>query len=331
MACLNVRNWDWKHLGYNKLKNFGIIGVGGYVAPRHLKAIKETGNRLIVASDITDSVGILDSYFPEADFFNNLEQLDAFLSEKKKQSEHLDYLSICSPNYLHARHIQFGLKHGVDIISEKPLVLSLSELDELMEYEKEYDAKVWSILQLRLHPAILKLRQRLSSMPKDQKTEVELTYITSRGKWYLKSWKGSEEKSGGLLFNIGVHFFDMLTFIFGAAKECSVSHRDKQTCSGHLEFERAKVKWFLSIDANYLPARIKSKNLPTYRSIMIEGKELEFSTGFTDLHTESYQNILSGNGFDLAQNRPALSLIEEISSCTLDNNHAFLHPFLRQG
>lgn len=294
------------------MKRFGLIGVGGYIAPRHLRAIKETGNDLVVAFDVNDSVGIMDSHFPDAEFFTEFEQFEAFVEDEKLRGRQLDYIAICSPNYLHVPHMKFALKNGIDVICEKPLVLNSGDLDVLKQYEQTYGARVNSILQLRLHPSILALKDKVESAPDDHKFEVDLTYMTSRGKWYLRSWKGLDQKSGGVATNIGVHFYDMLHFIFGPIVDNQVYYRDEKSCSGYLEYARAHVRWFLSIDAAHLPENAVKGEKLTYRSITIEGRELEFSGGFTDLHTQSYQRILDGNGYGIDDNRTAIETVESI-------------------
>lgn len=294
------------------MKRFGLIGVGGYIAPRHLRAIKDTGNDLVVAMDVNDSVGIMDGHFPEAEFFTDFEQFEAFIEDEKLEGRKLDYIAICSPNYLHVAHMKFALKNGIDVICEKPLVLDSSDLAILKQYEEVYGAKVNSILQLRLHPSILALRDRVQSAPDGKVFDVDLTYMTSRGKWYLRSWKGVDQKSGGVATNIGVHFYDMLHFIFGPVVDNQVYYRDEKTCSGYLEYERARVRWFLSIDAAHLPDNAVKGEKLTYRSISIEGEELEFSGGFTDLHTQSYRRILDRKGFGIDENRTAIETVEAI-------------------
>ncbi|KJY84153.1 oxidoreductase [Vibrio galatheae] len=294
------------------MKKFALIGTGGYIAPRHLNAIKDTGNTLDVAMDVNDSVGIMDMHFPESEFFTEFEDFAAYVEDEALKGNKLDYISICTPNYLHAPQMKFALKNGIDVICEKPLVLNSEELNTLKAYEEKYGAKVNSILQLRLHPSIISLREKVRNAPADKVFDVELTYMTSRGKWYLKSWKGVNEKSGGVATNVGVHFFDMLHFIFGDIKANEVHYKDEQTVAGYLEYERARVKWFLSIDASYLPDNAVQGEKKTYRSIMIEDEELEFSGGFTDLHTQSYQNILAGNGYGLEENRAAIETVEKI-------------------
>ena len=310
------------------MKKFALIGAGGYIAPRHLKAIKETGNTLVVAMDVNDSVGIMDSHFPEAEFFTEFEQFEAFVEDQKLKGQKLDYVSICSPNYLHTPHMKFALKNGIDVICEKPLVLNSEDLNLLAEYEKKSGAKVNSILQLRLHPSIMALRNKVQAAPKDKIFDVDLTYLTSRGKWYLKSWKGFDQKSGGVATNIGVHFYDMLHFIFGKVVKSEVHYRDEKTASGYLEYERARVRWFLSIDAENLPENAVQGEKLTYRSITIENEELEFSGGFTDLHTQNYQLVLAGKGYGLEENRAAIETVEHIRVANIIENPANPHPFL---
>ena len=312
------------------MKNFAIIGVAGYIAPRHLKAIKETGHNLLVAMDVNDSVGILDSHFPDAEFFTEFEAFAGYIEDLKAQGIKLDYISICSPNYLHAPHMKFALRNGIDVICEKPLVLHSSDIDILSSYEDQYHAKVNSILQLRLHPSILELKQKVAEAPKEKIFDVDLTYLTSRGKWYLKSWKGVDQKSGGVATNIGVHFYDMLHFIFGKITKNEVHYRDEQTASGYIEYERARVRWFLSIDAKNLPDNAVKGEKLTYRSISIENEELEFSGGFTDLHTQSYQNILSGNGYGLEENRVAIETVEHIYNSPIVTDPETPHPLLKK-
>lgn len=310
------------------MKRFALIGTAGYIAPRHLNAIKDTGNDLIVAMDVNDSVGIMDMHFPESEFFTEFEDFAAYVEDEALKGNRLDYISICSPNYLHAPQMKFALKNGIDVICEKPLVLSSKEIDTLKLYEEKYGAKVNSILQLRLHPSIIALREKVQNSPVDEVFDVELTYMTSRGKWYLKSWKGVDEKSGGVATNVGVHFFDMLHFIFGDIKFNEVHYKDEQTVAGYLEYERARVKWFLSIDANNLPENAIQGEKKTYRSIMIGDEELEFSGGFTDLHTQSYQNVLAGKGYGLEENRTAIETVEGIRDQAVVANPEHYHPLM---
>lgn len=311
-------------------KNFGLVGAAGYIAPRHLKAIKDTGHELIVAMDINDSVGIMDSHFPAAEFFTEFEQFSAFVEDLKQKEQKLDYIVVCSPNYLHLPHMKFALQNGIDVICEKPLVLNTDDLAVLTRYEEQYGAKVSSILQLRLHPSIIALREKVQAANADKVFDVDLTYLTSRGKWYLKSWKGFDEKSGGVATNIGVHFYDMLHFIFGDIKKNEVHYRDQKTSSGYLEYERARVRWFLSIDSNHLPDNAVKGEKLTYRSIDIEGEELEFSGGFTDLHTQSYKNILAGNGYGVEDNRAAIETVSDMRDSAVVENPSSPHPLLKK-
>jgi UDP-N-acetyl-2-amino-2-deoxyglucuronate dehydrogenase len=294
------------------MKNFALIGAAGFVAPRHMKAIKETGNNLVAALDKHDNVGVLDSYFPNADFFTEFERFDRHLDKLKRKGQNVDYVSICSPNYLHDSHIRFALKHGADAICEKPLVLNPWNADALEEIERETGKKIYTILQLRLHPAIIALRNRIQGGPKDKVYNVDLRYITSRGNWYHISWKGEEAKSGGIATNIGVHFFDMLIWIFGNVKKSEVKNYTRDTAEGFLELERARVNWFLSIDYNKIPEQLRKQGKRTYRTLTIENEELEFSEGFTDLHTASYQEILKGNGFGIAEAKSAIRVVHAI-------------------
>jgi len=310
------------------MKRFGLIGVAGYVAPRHLKAISETGNDLVVAMDTSDSVGILDGYFPRAEFFTDFETFEAFVEDEKLAGRVLDCISICSPNYLHLPHIKLALRNGIDVICEKPLVLNAKDLGVVQNYELAYGAKVNSILQLRLHPSILKLRERVLSAPLGKIFDVDLTYMTSRGLWYMRSWKGLDNKSGGVATNIGVHFFDMLHFIFGPVVANEVHYRDAFTNAGFLEFSKARVRWFLSIDAKNLPDNAIQGEKLTYRSITIEGEELEFSDGFVDLHTESYRRILRGDGYGVDENRMAIETVEQIRMLDVVRQVENQHPLL---
>lgn len=290
------------------MKKFALIGAAGYIAPRHMKAIKETGNTLVAALDKHDNVGILDSYFPEADFFTEFERFDRHLDKLKRKGEPVDFVSICSPNYLHDAHIRYSLRYGADAICEKPLVLNPWNLDALIEMENETNKRVFTILQLRLHPSIIALREKILAGPKDKKYQVDLRYITSRGNWYHSSWKGDITKSGGVATNIGIHFFDMLIWIFGDMKDVVVNTQDQEHASGTLELERASVNWFLSINSNHLPETAAKAGKRTYRSLTMEGHEIEFSEGFTDLHTKSYEEILKGNGFTLQDAYPSIQV-----------------------
>jgi UDP-N-acetyl-2-amino-2-deoxyglucuronate dehydrogenase len=277
-----------------------------------MKAIKDTGNNLLAALDKHDSVGIMDSYFPDAEFFTEFERFDRHVEKLKRQGTKIDYVSVCSPNYLHDAHIRFGLRIGADVICEKPIVLNPWNIDSLLDIEKETGRNVYSILQLRIHPAIIALKEKISKSPKDKKFEVDLKYFTSRGHWYHSSWKGDIQKSGGIATNIGVHFFDMLMWIFGEVKENIVVEHGVETASGKLELEKATVNWLLSIDANKLPQIAKDTGKKTYRTLSIDGDEFEFSEGFTELHTESYKQILVGEGFPLIETRRAIQLVHDI-------------------
>lgn len=294
------------------MKNFALIGAAGFIAPRHLKAIKETGGNLVAALDKHDNVGVLDSYFPNADFFTEFERFDRHLDKLKRKGEKVDYISICSPNYLHDSHIRFALRYGANAICEKPLVLNPWNLDALTELEAETGRKVFTILQLRLHPTIIALRERIQQGPADKVYDVELKYITSRGHWYQSSWKGDNSKSGGIATNIGIHFFDMLIWIFGPVKNVEVSELNKDYGAGILELDKARVRWELSINYDDLPAEVKASGKRMYRSLTLEQEEIEFSEGFGDLHTKSYSEILKGNGFGLKEAKPSIDLVHEI-------------------
>lgn len=295
------------------MKNFGLIGAAGYIAPRHMKAIKDTNHNLLVAFDKNDSVGVIDSYFPNADFFVEFERFDRYVEQLKYEKNlFLDYISVCSPNYLHDAHIRFALRNGADAICEKPLVLNPWDLDKLKDVEEITGNRVYNVLQLRVHPSIVALRDKVSKTSRRQKFEVDLTYLTSRGHWYFTSWKGDRDKSGGIATNIGVHFYDMLSWIFGDVQENIVHVHETDRAAGYLEFENARVRWFLSINFDYLPAEVKQKGQTTYRSITIDEEELEFSGGFTDLHTMVYQDILDGKGYGLEDARTAIEIVHDI-------------------
>ena len=311
------------------MKNFAVIGAAGYIAPRHFQAIKMTKNNLAVAMDVNDSVGVIDSYFPRAEFFTEFEDFSKYIDKLTTFGKQVDYIVVCSPNFCHVKHIEFGLERGIDVICEKPLVLCSNELETLIALEKKsHGAKVYSILQLRLHPSIIALRQKVQNAPKNKIFDLDLTYITSRGNWYLKSWKGSDQKSGGLSTNIGVHFYDMLHHIFGDVKHNEVHFRDTRSASGYLEYERARVKWFLSINSENLPNEAIAENKMTYRSIVIGDRELEFSSGFTDLHVQSYQSILVGDGFGISENRAAIKTVERIRNQAVVNAANKAHSLL---
>lgn len=294
------------------MKNFVLIGAAGYIAPRHMKAIKETGNQLVAALDKHDSVGVLDSYFPQADFFTEFERFDRHCEKLKRNGTPIDYVVVCSPNYLHDAHIRFGLRIGADVICEKPVVINPWNVDALLEMEKETGKKVYTILQLRYHPAIIDLRNRIQQAPAGQKHTVDLKYITSRGNWYRHSWKGDEDKSGGILSNIGIHFFDILLWIFGEVKNIKLTELSPQTAAGSLELDEADVEWHLSIDGQALPQEIRNVNGQSFRSLIINGQPVDFNNGFEDLHTKSYQEILNGRGFSLQEAGRTTALVYKI-------------------
>ena len=310
------------------MKRFALIGGAGYVAPRHMRAIKDTGNSLVAVLDPNDSVGVIDSYFPEADFFTEFERFDRHIDKKRRKGDAIDYVSICSPNYLHDAHIRFALRNGADAICEKPLVLNPWNLDGLEEVEADNGSKVYNILQLRLHPALLELKQKINESRSDKKHEIDLTYITSRGNWYFISWKGDESKSGGIATNIGIHFFDMLIWIFGKVQTNIVHVFEPTKAAGFLELENARVRWFLSVDEKTLPDDVKELGQRTYRSITVDGEEVEFSKGFTDLHTLSYQEIVKGNGFGLSEARASVETAYAIRNTKPSLMRGEQHPFV---
>ena len=316
------------------MKNFAIIGASGYIAPRHMEAIKETNNELIAAFDPYDGIGIMDSYFPDSRFFKEFERFDRFIDKWHRSKElSIDYISITSPNYLHDAHIRFALKSNCNVICEKPLVLNPHNIDQLILIEKETGKRVNTILQLRLHPSIIDLKNRvLSELKKnpDKIFDIDLTYITSRGKWYLYSWKGDESKSGGIATNIGIHFFDMLNWIFGPIKKSFVHVKSKDTNAGILNFKNANVRWFLSINKKYLPDKIKKSKVRTYRSMKVGKKEVEFSTGFKDLHIESYKKILSKDGFGLQDSFNSIETVSIIRNQNLSPLKDDYHPFIKK-
>ena len=301
------------------MKKFALIGAAGYVAPRHMKAIKETGNELVAALDKHDSVGILDSYFPNTHFFTEFERFDRHIDKLRRKGNPIDYLSICSPNYLHDAHIRFGLRSGMNVICEKPLVLNPWNLDSLIEIEKETGKQVNCILQLRHHPAILELKKQVDNSPKDKIYDIDLTYITSRGNWYHHSWKGDISKSGGIATNIGIHFFDMLIWVFGGVQESIVLKHQPDQAAGSLDLKRARVNWSLSINKNKLPQAVLTKGESTYRSITIDGTAINFTDGFTNLHTVSYHEALSGNGYGIEVTTASIQLVHDIRNA-LNNN-----------
>jgi len=314
---------------FENAKNFGIIGVAGYIATRHLHAIKETGNNLLASLDRFDSVGRLDSYFPESDFFVEFERFDRHFDKLKRTGTKIDFVSICSPNYLHDSHIRFALRHHAEAICEKPIVLNPWNVDALQEIENETGHRIYTILQLRLHPKLQELKEKIRTGPKDKIYDVDLSYITSRGNWYSISWKGDIQKSGGVATNIGIHFFDMLSWIFGSSKTNVVHLSDPHKAAGYLELENARVRWFLSLDFNDIPDSVKATGKRTYRSITVNGEEIEFSEGFADLHTLSYKEILSGNGFGLKDARPSVDTAYIIRNATPVGIKGDYHPILK--
>ncbi len=311
------------------MKNFALIGAAGYIATRHMKAIKDTGNNLSVALDKFDSVGVIDSYFPEANFFTESERFDRHLDKMRGSESAIDYVSICSPNYLHDAHIRLALRNGSDVICEKPLVLNPWNIDALAEVEKRTGKRINNILQLRLHPSIIALKKKVENGPKDKIYDIDLSYLTSRGKWYFISWKGDNSKSGGIATNIGIHFYDMLTWIFGSVKQniCHVSDEDK--AAGFLELERARVRWFLSVNYDLIPEHIKATGQRTYRSITVEDEEIEFSGGFADLHTKSYEAVLEGYGFGLMEAKTSINIVHDIRNSTPVGLKGDYHPFCK--
>ena len=311
------------------MKNFALIGAAGYVAPRHMRAIRDTGNRLLAAYDPNDSVGIIDSYFPEADFFVEFERFDRHVEKMRRAGQPAHYVSVCSPNYLHDAHIRFGLRIGADVVCEKPLVLNPWNVDALRELEEEYGRKVYTILQLRHHPALLALRKKLGANGMDRKHEVDLGYITSRGKWYYASWKGDLQKSGGIATNIGIHFFDMLVWLFGPVQDNVVHLHTHDRAAGYLELERARVRWFLSINAETLPEAVRAAGQRTWRSITVDGEEIEFSGGFTDLHTRSYEAILEGRGFGIEDAATAIQIVHDIRNARPVGLKGDYHPMAK--
>ena len=315
------------------MKNFALVGASGYVAPRHMRAIKDTGNDLVAALDPNDSVGIIDSYFPNSFFFTEFERFDRHIDKIRRtgSSSKIDYISICSPNYLHDSHVRFALRSNTDAICEKPLVLNPWNIDGLLDIEKDTGRKIHTILQLRLHPAIIELKKNIEKNKSKGKVDVQLTYIASRGKWYQHSWKGDEKKSGGVATNIGVHFYDMLHFVFGDLQSNVVHLRNEIKSAGYLEYEHARVNWFLSVDHNDLPSEVQASDQRTYRAVTVNGKQIEFSKGFTDLHTKSYAEILAGRGFGVEENRVAIETVADIRTQeimpTTGVDH---HPFIKE-
>jgi UDP-N-acetyl-2-amino-2-deoxyglucuronate dehydrogenase len=310
-------------------KNFGIIGVAGYIAVRHLHAIKETGNNLLASLDKFDSVGRIDSYFPDSDFFVEFERFDRHFDKLKRTGTKIDYVSICSPNYLHDSHIRFALRHQAEAICEKPIVLNPWNIDALQEIENETGHKIYTVLQLRLHPKIMELREKIRNGPKGKIYDIDMTYVTSRGNWYSISWKGDIQKSGGVATNIGIHFFDMLSWIFGDTRKNIVHISEPHKAAGYLELENARVRWFLSLDYNDIPLSFRESGKRTYRSITVNGEEIEFSEGFADLHTESYKEILAGKGFGLKDARQSVETAYNIRNSKPVGLQGDYHPILK--
>jgi len=311
-------------------RNFALLGAAGFVTPRHLKAIRDTGNTLVAAVDPHDSVGVLDQYFPEARFFTEIERFDRHCEKLRRrgEDERVHYVTVCSPNYLHDAHVRLALRLHADAICEKPLVISPWNLDQLAELEEEYGARVRTVLQLRYHPAILALRADLEADPRREKSDVVLSYITRRGPWYHTSWKGDPEKSGGLAMNLGVHFFDVLAWLFGAAEDTTVHLHQPSRMAGVLELERARVRWFLSAEADDLPADVRERGQPAWRCLLIDGQEVEFSSGFTDLHTRVYEDVLAGRGMGIADARPSIELVHQVRHAEVTPSKHEAHPLV---
>lgn len=310
-------------------QNFALIGAAGYIATRHMKAIKDTDNNLVAALDRFDSVGVIDSFFPDSHFFTEPERFDRHIYKLKNSGDAIDYVSVCSPNYLHDAHIRLALRNGAHAICEKPLVLNPWNIDALEQVEKDYGKKINNILQLRLHPSIIALKEKVDKGPKDKIYDIDLSYLTSRGKWYFTSWKGDISKSGGIATNIGIHFYDMLTWIFGDVKSniCHILKEDR--AAGFLDLERARVRWFLSVNYDLIPENIKALGQRTYRSISVEGEEIEFSGGFTDLHTKSYEAIIEGNGFGLLEAKTSIDIVHAIRNSEPLGLKGDYHPFCK--
>ena len=312
------------------MKKFALIGAAGFVAPRHVDAIKKTNNLLVAAIDPHDNVGYLDSYFPEANFFTEFERFDRHMDKLNIQNKRVDYVSVCSPNYLHDSHIKSSLRWGADVICEKPLVLNPWNLDLLKNIESKLNGKIWPVLQLRHHPKILELKEKVNAAKPNKIFDIDLTYITSRGLWYLASWKGKEEKSGGISTNIGIHFYDMLIWIFGDVKKNLVHLNSYDRAAGYLELNRARVRWFLSINNDLIPNEIKAKGQRAYRSIKVNGEELEFSNGFANLHVKVYEDIIKGIGPGIDDARKAIEVVHYIKTKKSTALKGDYHPFAKK-
>ena len=316
------------------MKNFALIGAAGYIAPRHLKAIRDTGNKLIAAVDPHDSVGLLDQFSFDTRFFTEIERFDRHLEKLRRgpdaEANRAHWVSICSPNYLHDAHCRLALRVGADVICEKPLVINPWNLDQLEQIEAETGHRIFNVLQLRVHPNLIKLREQIQQKPSNLPHEVVLSYITSRGNWYHTSWKGEPNKSGGVATNIGIHFFDLLMWLFGEVGDVKVFHDDPKRMSGFIELENARVRWFLSVDKNDLPDEVVKNGQTTYRSITVDGEEIEFSGGFGDLHTKVYEQTLAGNGFTIAEARPSITLVHRIRTTEITQPNDLAHPLLKQ-
>ena len=311
------------------MKNFAILGVGGYIAPRHIQAINDTGNKIVAAMDINDSVGILDRYTQDVAFFTEFERFESHVESLKGTNDEISYVSICSPNHLHSSHIKFALRNGCNVICEKPLVLNEKDIDELKEYEDKYSKRVNTVLQLRVHNSIIELKKKIEESSIN-KFDIDLTYLTSRGPWYHESWKGNKNKSGGLASNIGIHFFDMLTWLFGGLKTNELHLSNDMIASGYMELEKARVKWALSIDKRYLPQIAIDKGMTTYRSITVNGEDIEFSGGFTDLHTKVYQGVIDGDGYGLEDARTAIRIVDQLRSQTPTEIKEYSHSLIKR-
>jgi len=310
------------------MKRFVLVGAAGFIAPRHMRAIRDSGNDLVAAMDPNDSVGILDSHFPDAAFFTSFDELSAFVESQAKMSSPIDYYAVCSPNHLHETHVAAGLRAGCNVICEKPLVLTVDAVDRLVALESQVPGSASTILQLRLHPTIIGFRDEMATAATDTKTEVDLTYITSRGNWFLKSWKGQDDKSGGIAANIGIHFFDMLCWVFGPVQEVRLHSMTPMKAAGYLEFANARVRWFLSIDRSDLPATATDAGKTTFRNVTVNSQDLEFSDGFVDLHTQSYAHILSGGGYPVSEARQAIAIVEKLRNMEVTTGASDQHPML---